>query len=319
LSPSGAALILAVLVLVAIGHPAAAQESPLSITVGGNAAVDGRRIHLSDIAEISGEASLVERSSAITLGSAPRLGTEKTLDRRRIESLLRSNRWLPSAAEISIPDTVVVVRASQDADTETLRELFHDAFAGGDEIVVSRFKIRGSSVFPPGRIVYTPNGNGSRRREGRVRLVVGVEVDGLSCGKLTLSGWVDRFGEVVCLRRSLTRGTRITPGDLVVERRSLVGLSSGYISEKADAVGMCLDRKGGAGDPLTEGMLSRPAVIRRGDRVKIVARNGRMKITAIGIAKGDAPLRGQLRVENIASKKIVVGRVVDGSTVEVLF
>ena len=48
-------------------------------------------------------------------------------------------------------------------------------------------------------------------------------------------------------------------------------------------------------------------------------KGGGLRVSTMGIAKADG-LRGeQIRVENVTSEKTVVGRVVNGSTVEVLF
>ncbi len=58
---------------------------------------------------------------------------------------------------------------------------------------------------------------------------------------------------------------------------------------------------------------------KKGDKVKIVAGKGVISVVTMGIAQSSGPQNSQISVENISSKKIVVGRVKDASTVEVIF
>ena len=66
-------------------------------------------------------------------------------------------------------------------------------------------------------------------------------------------------------------------------------------------------------------MLAVPPVIRKGDKVKIIAENGPLRIVTAGIAKGSGGIGEQIKVENISSQKTIVGRIKDDSTVEILF
>jgi flagella basal body P-ring formation protein FlgA len=66
-------------------------------------------------------------------------------------------------------------------------------------------------------------------------------------------------------------------------------------------------------------MLAIPPVVQRGDRVKIILENGPLTVETVGIAKGAGGIGEQITVKNITSKKTVLGRVKDASTVEILF
>jgi len=66
-------------------------------------------------------------------------------------------------------------------------------------------------------------------------------------------------------------------------------------------------------------MVSVPPVIHKGDKVKLVAKSGNIKIVTFGIAKSAGGTGDQIRIENMTSKKTIVGRVKDASTVEVIF
>ena len=81
---------------------------------------------------------------------------------------------------------------------------------------------------------------------------------------------------------------------------------------------MCLRQSVRGGGILKISMLKAPFAIKRGDRVKLVVKSGSLRVVTLGVAKNNAPLNGQIQVQNIRSKKLVTGRVVSSSTVEVL-
>ena len=63
------------------------------------------------------------------------------------------------------------------------------------------------------------------------------------------------------------------------------------------------------GEPIRRAWLKVPPLVKRGDRVRMVARRGRVELSAAGEALGDGR-RGQVvRVRNLASRKVVSGIV----------
>ena len=85
------------------------------------------------------------------------------------------------------------------------------------------------------------------------------------------------------------------------------------------AIGKQLKRNIKPGEIIRHNMISVPPLIRKGDKVKLIAQNGSLRIVTLGIAKSSGGAGDQIRIENITSKKIVVGRVKTYSTVEVIF
>jgi flagella basal body P-ring formation protein FlgA len=85
------------------------------------------------------------------------------------------------------------------------------------------------------------------------------------------------------------------------------------------SVGKRLKQSVKAGQYLRLNMLAVPPVVQRGDRVKILVKNGPLKIETVGIAKASGGIGEQIKVENISSKKTVVGRIRDATAVEILF
>jgi flagella basal body P-ring formation protein FlgA len=71
--------------------------------------------------------------------------------------------------------------------------------------------------------------------------------------------------------------------------------------------------------PIRREHLEAPAAVRRGDVVLLVAERDGLRITAPGEVRGDAGIGDQVHVTNRVSRKDVVGRVIDPSTVAVEF
>jgi flagella basal body P-ring formation protein FlgA len=160
---------------------------------------------------------------------------------------------------------------------------------------------------------------GKAKLMGQVHLGVAVHVNGHTCGKIYLSGWLDRFKPVVCAKRFIPKHALVSENDLGVE---LINISKGsrrLVTLVADAVGKRAKRNISAGSLLKHYMLETPPLVFKGDRVQLVARSGGLTVLTVGIAKHPGGKGEQIQVENVTSKKNVVGRVTDASTVEVFF
>ena len=73
------------------------------------------------------------------------------------------------------------------------------------------------------------------------------------------------------------------------------------------------------GNKARRDQLANLPAVRRGDVAQLVAERGGLRITAPGEVKQDARRGESVRVVNRASQKELIGRVVDGSTIEVTF
>jgi flagella basal body P-ring formation protein FlgA len=302
---------------------AAVNETTLCIAVHGEAQVVGDRILLGQVAEISGGTeALCRKLSDIDLGPAPRPGRERRVPGRSVESALASCGQLPGGIRTTIPDWIVVTGAYQTLSEASLEEVFKtyiERQTGRDETVVSRIRIRGLKPLPLGNIALSPSGRGDAYIKGNVSLRLGVAVDGKDHGQVTISGWVDRYARVVCATTAIPMGSVIKAADVCLKRMNISKASSRILFDIAQVVGKEARSQIRVGDCLQEHRLTTPPLIEKGDRVKILARAGVVRVATMGIAKADGAEGEQIRVENIASEKTVVGRVVDGGTVEVLF
>ena len=73
------------------------------------------------------------------------------------------------------------------------------------------------------------------------------------------------------------------------------------------------------GTVLRRSAIKEAPLVKKGNTVKLVAEQGILSVTTYGKAKNDAVFGEMVKVENLKSKKIVTGVVMDAFTVNVLF
>jgi flagellar basal body P-ring formation protein FlgA len=114
---------------------------------------------------------------------------------------------------------------------------------------------------------------------------------------------------VLVLRRALPRGSAIAPEDVESRRMRVPGLADTYIREPAQLVNRHLRSATAPGTALAVDLLSADILVKRGQRVTLVARVGGLEVRAEGEAIADANAAGRVRVLNLNSRRIVEGQV----------
>ncbi len=148
---------------------------------------------------------------------------------------------------------------------------------------------------------------------------VPVQVRVLQQGKLFTSAWVTahvkRTVSVVTAARRLTRGHLVTPSDLEITQVDAARAPARAIQLPADALGMEIRTPLRKGRPLSPSGLTAPNLVERGALVTLVAGSGGLKVTAPGRVEQAGPRNAVVRVTNLASRKVLHGRVVGRSHV----
>jgi len=117
---------------------------------------------------------------------------------------------------------------------------------------------------------------------------------------------------VLVLRQSQIRGARLGPQEVAVETRHVAGLGTAYLSDVTALAHRTLLRAVPAGTPLSADMFQTDYLIRQGQAVTLVASGPGIEVRAPAKALEDAREGGRVRVQNLASLRIVQG-VVDPS------
>ncbi len=301
----------------------------IKIVVRKSSLVNNRKISLGDIADINAPDLIKQRLSAITIGFAPKPGHFRIFEGGYLSSRIKSdNLFLRDFQSVSliVPDEVYVKRKSQTVSRKLMEKFFINYVKNrvdNKEFKIRQFSMRGRTIYPDGVLSFSlsDSGNNMTRTmiKGRVSVYVVVKINNRDCGRLSLSGWVDVFDNVICASRNLPRGTILSLNDVHTERVNISKFFGSYFTNLAEVKGKLLKIGITQGRCITSDMIEQPALVHRGDIVKMIVKSGALKIVAIGIAKNSGKLNDQIRVENIRSKKIVYGVVKGKSRVNVLF
>jgi flagella basal body P-ring formation protein FlgA len=122
--------------------------------------------------------------------------------------------------------------------------------------------------------------------------------------------------EVVVATADLPRGHVISAGDVKVESQEF---RSGQpdLRSVEDFVGLRTSRHVLSGSSLTSLNVQAIPIVERGAQVTILVQTSSLVVSAPGIARGTGGVGEVISVENILSKQVVSGEIIDAQTVQV--
>lgn len=132
-----------------------------------------------------------------------------------------------------------------------------------------------------------------------------------------VSARVDVFGPVLVARQPLARGAVVQDSDLELVERNLANLPHGYYSDSQPITGMLAKRTIAATTVITPQMLQAPKLIKRGQRVTVIAESGALRIRSVGKALSDGKSGDIVRVRAEGSQRVVDGVVVSQGVIKV--
>lgn len=150
------------------------------------------------------------------------------------------------------------------------------------------------------------------------RVTVEVRCQGAQPWKIYVPVRTAVFRQVLIASRPLTRGSILTPDDIILAEFDTGLLPRGYIVAGKHAVGRKVRRAVKTGDPITPALLETPATIRRGQKVSLEARSGALTVRMAGIARSDGILGEVIEFENVTSKRPVQAIVRSPQSAEIL-
>ena len=154
---------------------------------------------------------------------------------------------------------------------------------------------------------------------GRVmgNTTVGVRCDADAGWNIYIPARIDVFGPVLITRQPLARGSTIKDTDVDLVERNLSNLPYGYYTDSESLSGMLVKRTIAAATVITPNMAQAPKLVKRGERVTIVAETGSLKIRTSGKALGDGKSGDMIRIQSEGSKRVIDGIVVSQGVVKV--
>jgi len=297
LSASGAVLLAHLIVLPALAGYAVAPRI----------SVESETVTLADIVP----GAPIEWAK-VRLGRGPGPAREVTLSRAWI---LQKARQVGAQDQIEVPAEVVLARPGQEVDrgrfSNAVEEALTPRLAPGE-------MVRVVSVGLPGPVPTGPLDLKVRLPEGAIPSPTTLWVDVSSGGERKGQGWarveIFRSRPALTATRSLRRGETLTAEDVEIRPGDAPW---GTLSDATAAVGKVAARNLRAGAPVGARDLQTPALVQRGEVVRMVSRVGGVTATTLGKALDRAGLGEALPVENLASGRTVTGVLRDGGVVEV--
>ncbi len=330
-----------VLTFAAVGHSAMGQESDpdspsatalVTVTLRSQATVGIRPITLRDIASIAGDNPAVCKTVA-ELDVADPLGTRGSLTISRSQVAIRlqlsglpeglvrvegADRVEVTAAHYALTESEVMAAARQ----SILKRL---SSWNPDEIEMQLVQPIGVPLIVTGGkedVTVWAEVHAAGEPLGRAQVDVSILVGGTRRLSFPLYLDIHALRQVAVAARKVEKGEALTESAVIFERRP-VESQRAYVTAPEALVGKKASRPLTPGTVLTvadlaaaEERLDLPLVHQR-DPVKMIVHLGVVNVLAAGEALQDGKLGQLIRVRNVDSKQIVLGRVADKSLVEI--
>lgn len=321
-------LILASLAALAwlMAAPVQAGE-PVNLVFKDRAKVIGPEVKMKHIlASISGASpQLARRIKETVVAQSPPPGQTKRLGSSAITSQLNYKNLGINQIQAQLPPHILVSRGCHKISPEKMADIFRQAVHDNltwvpEKVAVDNIKTPKELILPPGQLDIQPHLDRPGDMPGRITVKLGFYVDGQQVADRSLTGQVKFFQKMVVATGPLARGTVLTKADLRVIRLQVLRGADRQFNSIRDVVGLKLKRSIGAGQPIRNNQVAKPILVKRGDKVTLVAQKGRLTVTAAGIVRASkATLGEQIKVLNLSTRREVYGQVVSPTRVKVFF
>ena len=200
-------------------------------------------------------------------------------------------------------------------------EKLEEALAEQEETRRHEFKfMRGPQTMhcPAGEITCEATLPKQVRYNTTIPVYVSVYLDGKFYRRATCYYRVLVYDKVLVASRDLPLEHVIERGDLRMEEREIESRANVYVTDFADIIGQVPARVIKEGTSITENMLQSPFVMEAGASITLLANHNGIQVRAEGVAMQRGRTGKIIRVRNAKSRKVLRGRVLDATTVEIL-
>jgi flagella basal body P-ring formation protein FlgA len=160
---------------------------------------------------------------------------------------------------------------------------------------------------------------GRKNRAGRIPFSLIIKSGKGGSKRIRLYADVEVTYDILQASRPLKRNQVLEESDVEWVQISARRLLRNVVTQLDDAVGQKITRNLDEGEMISPYMLKKVPLIKRGDRIILVAEKGALRVTAPGVARQNGFINSTVKVENIQSRKIIMGTVINARTVRVEF
>ncbi len=146
---------------------------------------------------------------------------------------------------------------------------------------------------------------------------IGIRCEDNKPWSLYVSAKIIKYADIYVSTRYLPRGAQLKQDDFILERHNVSSHSTGYITDINAIEGKVLRRPLRHNIVIPPNALHDPMLIKRGEKVTILAQNMGIKVHMKGKALKNGSEGEVIRVQNLSSKRIIEGKVLSAGVVGV--
>lgn len=180
----------------------------------------------------------------------------------------------------------------------------------GDVAVESSAPTRDLAV-PDGRLVLRVDESRVSKLDGTVSIPVDVLVDDLRVATAYPRLTIRVYREVAVAARPVQRGRTLGADDIVMQKRDVSGPVRDLFFSRDELLGKVALTDIRAGLPVNASLVTVPALVKRGDTVRIVAEREGCRVIMSGIAKETGGEGQVIRVMNTSLNRLVKAEVAE--------
>lgn len=297
-----------------------------SVRVYDRADVASDQILLGGIAQIdSDDAAFVRKLEGVILGRSPLPGKTRTLEPATLLSRLKQSGIDPEKLDLQIPPEIVLSREAVTIDRDQIEQIVRTFLQQqgegkpGEAMVIKDIRVPEPVLLPKGPFSARVGVPKNSELVGNVPLQVTFNVEPDFERRIWVTVSLEQRVNVVVARRPLGRFKPIEANDVEMKAVDVAGLPADRIDDLEVAIGKRTRRAMESGTVLRPDLLEFPPLVKRGDRVRIIAESAGLRISAYGQVKQKGAQGELIPVVNLDSNKVIHARVVDSMTVKIEF
>jgi flagellar basal body P-ring formation protein FlgA len=305
------------------------EAGPVVVTLRASASVTASPVCIGNVASLSGgSADLRSRIAGLDLADRPvrskplALLSELVAYRIQVAGIERSRFRMKGAAIVEVSPGA---NLTEDDFLQAARDALVDRFPGrAADVIVSLAQVPGVpqvTLAPRDEVRLEAEPREPSNVPGRCRVDVALLVNGERLGVVPVSVDVKVYQMIAVAARRVEDGETLGEENVRFERRAIEAMGSS-LTPKDVAGGRKARRTLAAGQVIPQAAVEplnadNPVLVKQRDLVKLVARVGNLRVTALGESQQDGRDGDRIRVRNVDSKKEIVGRVAGRGLVEV--
>lgn len=284
--------------------------------------MNGSVILLKDAARIEGERTCAARLGSVELGPSPLPGNTRKITADYVRLRLRQRKFDPSVLAEDSSQECQITRASQTVSADRFIDCAIDFLKaqidpGEDRLVIEPITRPQSRTLPAGTLKLVPELAGESTLSAIRGVTVHIQIDGESCGQVSLMLQIRRYAQVTVASKRIAHGELLTKENVKYVEKDRLSLPQDTFLQADSLEGLSATQVITEGMPITKQNAAEPPIIHRGDAITLQAKIGGICVTAPAIAMEDGRTGQMIRIKNTISNRECIACVKDSKTTEI--